>query len=180
MVEAGLWLWDSPPSKWVRDHQSHQGSKGPLCSHHLGCGDLLNSTNKQHRDPAYHPYQRDRGWLCLHLSRGRELLLISHPWCRILRSFQCLLNSTIPHQGHPASRGGGHQGGGMGPPCLPYCLWCCPQDQPSWGLWHNGYPIPPTTRECSYVCPTEHSPRCIPSWTGTCPADLSFLCPSSN
>ena len=87
-------------------------------------------------------------------------------------------NNPTPR--NPVSRGRGHQGGGQGPPHLPYCLWCCPQGQPSWGLWHNGYPIPPTTRECSYFCPTAHSPGGIPSWTGTCPADPSFLCPSSN
>ena len=180
MEEAGLWLWDGSLSKWVRDHWSHQGSEGPLCLHPLGCGHPPDSTNQQHWGLAHHLYQRDWGRLCSHLSRGRELLLIGHLWCRILRHFQHLFNSIIPCQGHPASRGRGHWGGGQGLPCLPYCLQCCPQGQPSWGMWHNGYPIPPTTRECSYICCSDHSPRGIPSWTGTCPADSSFLCPSSN
>ena len=34
---------------------------------------------------------------------------------------------------------------------------CCPQGQPSQGPWNNGYPLPPTTRKCSYVYPAEHS-----------------------
>ena len=47
-------------------------------------------------------------------------------------------------------------------PCLPCCLWYCPQGQPSQGPWNNGYSLPPTTRKCSYVYPAEHSSRGIP------------------
>ena len=73
------------------------------------------------------------------LSWGRELLFISHPWCQIPRIFQCPFHSTIPCQGHLASRGKGHWGGGTGLLCLPYHLSCYPQGQPSWDLWHIGY-----------------------------------------
>ena len=60
-------------------------SKGPLCSHHPGCGDLLDSTNKHKLTVWYATamYQGDWGWLHLCLSRGRELLLNSHQEGRV-------------------------------------------------------------------------------------------------
>ena len=87
---------------------------------------------------------------------------------------------SIPCQRHPASRGRGHWRGGKGPPHLPCHLQHYSQGQPSRGPWHNGYPLPPTTRKCPCVYPVEHCPRGIPSWKGTCSTDSSFLCPSSN
>ena len=57
-----------------------------ICAHTI---QDVETHQKWCRGLAHHPYQRDWGWLCSHLSRGRELLLISHPWCRILRHFQC-------------------------------------------------------------------------------------------
>ena len=47
-------------------------------------------------------------------------------------------------------------------PHLPHHLLYCPKGQPSQGPWNNGYPLPPTTRECSYIYPAEHSSRGIP------------------
>ena len=75
------------------------------------------------------------------------------------------------------SRGGGHWGGGKGLPHLPCHLQYCPQGQTSQGPWHNGHPLPLTTRKCSYIYPAEHSPGGTPSWTGTYPMDSSFLLP---
>ena len=45
--EASLWLWDDPLSNCISNLWGHQGSKGPLCSQHLGCGDLPNSAHEQ-------------------------------------------------------------------------------------------------------------------------------------
>ena len=179
MEEASLWLWDCPPSDWVGDHWGHQGSKGPLCLHHMGYRDPPDSTNKGSQSLACHLPQGDWGWLCSYLSRGGELLPNSHQGGRVQWHFQSLPNPTIPHQRHPVSGGRVHWGGRKGLPHLPHCLQYCPQGQPSQGPWHNGYPLPPTTRKCFYIYPAQYSPGGIPSRMGSCPTDSSFLCPSS-
>ena len=112
--EASLWLWHVPSSKRVRNHWGHQGNEGPLCSHHPGYRDISDSANKWSWSLACCQHQGDGGWLCLHLSRGRELLLNSHQGGRVQRCFQSLLNPTIPGQRHLVSRGRGHWGGGKG------------------------------------------------------------------
>ena len=130
LEETSFRLWDGSSSKCVWDHWGHQGSEGPLCPHHLGHRDPLDSTNKQSQSPACCPYQGDWGQLCLHLRRGRELLFNSHQGDRVLRCFPSPLNSTITHQRHPTSRGRGHWGGEKGQPCIPHCLQYCPQGSP--------------------------------------------------
>ena len=128
--ETSFRLWDDPSPKWVRDHTGHQGSKGPLCPHYQGCGDLLGSANKQSQSLACHLYQGDWGQLCSCLSRGRETMLNSYQGGRVPRHFPNPLNSTITCQRHSASRGRGHWRGKKRPHHLPHCLQYCPQGQP--------------------------------------------------
>ena len=134
-----------------------------LCAHTIrDMGGPLVSVNKWSQSPAHHLYQGAWGQLCLHLSRGREPLLNSYQGGGVLRCLPGPLNSKSTCQRHSVSRGRGHWRGEKGLPCLPCNLWYCPQGQLSWGLWNNGYLLPPTARKCSYIYPTKHSPRGIP------------------
>ena len=73
--------------------------------------------------------------LCLHHSRGRELLLCSYqeggvPWCQT-----GLLHSTVTCWGHAASWDGSHRRLGERSPLLPHHLWGSPMGQPPQSPW---------------------------------------------
>ena len=151
---------------WIESEatEASQGSKGPLCSHHPGYAEtcwmvLISKAEVWHATclkeiedmTAPLPLAEVENH-CSTTIREAESSSTSkaHSTQQVhTKDIQCLEAEAIEEEGK------NH---------LTFLTACSAalRASPPEGLWHNGYPIPPITRKCSYIYPVEHSPRGYP------------------